>query len=85
MSQLDKLMNPPPPKTVKKSEDAKLADKIEKGLNLLASYNKAKKKNKGKPPSKLQIGASLVKEEIKSYVPSEYQGYVDNAFDFFGF
>ena len=84
-AQLDKLMNPPPQKKVKKSKNSKLMDKIEKGLNIWASYNKSKTKNKGKPPSKIQIGASLIKEEIKSYVPSEYQSYVDSAFDFFGF
>ena len=83
--QLDNLMNPPPPKKkVKKSKDSKLADNIEKGLNMWASYNKAKKKNKGNPLTKQQIEAALLKEGIKSYVPKEYQGYVDSAFGYLG-
>ena len=67
--QLDNLMNPPPPKKVKKSEDSKLADNIEKGLNMWASYNKVKEENGGTPPSMLQIGALLLKEKLKSYFP----------------
>ena len=71
------LMNPPPPKN---SEDEKLADQLEMGLNLLAAYNETKKNNGGKSPSKLQIGASVLKEGIKQYVPNEYHGLVDDAF-----
>lgn len=75
------LMNPPPPKN---SKDSKQADKIAHYLNIWADYNKTKKKNGGKPPSELQIGVSVIKEGIKSYVPQEYQHYVDDAFDFVG-
>ncbi|MEA3486306.1 MAG: hypothetical protein U9R20_01465 [Thermodesulfobacteriota bacterium] len=75
------LMNPPPPKN---SEDEKVADQIEMGLNMWAAYNETKKNNGGKPPSKLQIGASVAKKGIKQYVPSEYHGWVDDAFDLVG-
>ena len=72
------LMNPPPPKN---SEDEKLADQLEMGLNLLAAYNETKKNNGGKSPSKLQIGASVVKEGIKQRVPREYHDLLDDTFD----
>ena len=75
------LMNPPPPKN---SEDEKVADQLEMGLNMWAAYNETKKNNGGNPPSKLQIGASVIKEGIKSYVPQEYQHYVDDAFGLLG-
>ncbi len=75
------LMNPPPPKN---SEDEKVADQLERGLNMWAAYNETKKNNGGKPPSKLQIGVSVLKEGIKSYVPQEHQHYVDDLFDLIG-
>jgi len=78
------LMNPPPPKNIKKSEDSKAGDNLEKGLNMLANYMNTKK-NGGKSPLKAQIGAIALKEGIKSYVPKEYHSYVDDGFDFFGF
>ena len=79
------LMNPPPPKNIKKSEDSKFGDALEKGLNLFAAYQETKKKNGGKSPSEAQIAAIALKQGIKNNVPREYHGYVDDGFAFFGF
>ncbi len=56
------LMNPPPPKN---SEDEKVADHLEMGLNIWAAYNEIKKNNGGKSPSMLQIYDIVAAEEIK--------------------
>jgi len=60
MGQLNSLMDPPPPKNIKKSDDSKVADNLVKGVKWWADYDKQKKRNGGKSPSKLQIAALMI-------------------------
>lgn len=91
---LDRINNPPKTPIKQKTEPAKSGqltekqqDKIVSYLNKYVQYNKTKDKFKqqGRKMTKTDAVIVVVKEEIKDFVPPEYKGYVDEAFDVFGY
>jgi hypothetical protein len=91
-STLESIVNPPPKPAVaapqqSSVDEQKVADKMEKYLNIWADYNKAKEKNRatGKPTTKTDLAVVGLKNAIKGKVSTENQETVDKVFNFIGY
>ena len=89
---LNKLKSPPPKSTPQSKQTTatskdKQADKIAKAINLIADYNrmKAKQKSTGKKTTQLDLAIIGLKNTLRDNVPQDYKGWVDKAFEFFGY